>query len=636
MLNIRSAIFPTLVASLVAKAANVQLDWNISWVPDVNPDGLQPRRAIGVNGQWPLPVININSTDVFSINVSNQLGDGSGTSLHSHGMFFNRTSYYDGAVGVTQCPIPPGQSINYEPVNSPASPADRQKQWGTYWTHGHHMGQYVDGLRTPTVIHRSDAPEAHTYDDDYVIALADWYHDEHQWLLENEFLNEKNPSGAEPVPKSALLYIAHTSAANPTATILPGFNENVTLPFVPGKTYRLRIVNMAALAMFHFWIEGHDMRIIEVDGTDVQELPVEALTISVAQRYSVLVTARNSTTTAPAQNWLMHANMDPGMFDAVPDDLQLNITSTIGYPDATENGSDRPLLDEYSYFDDTQLVPVEVEGMADPNVEFDLNVSFDTYDNGQNYASFNNITYVSPKTPALFSAKSMASLASNKAIYGPSSNAHVFNSGDFVQVTVYNWDAGTHPFHLHGHKFQIVWKSQDITSDDPAINPPFNPNQTNPIRRDTVTIPSMGFAVLRFRADNPGAWMFHCHIDWHLSSGLVAFFVEAPTEIQTNLAIPSILNDQCEYWKTSPTGNAAGLNSTTEFGSLPVAHHYLESGWTAKAVGAFVGCILTALLGLATVAFYAYGGMHDPEGDEEEEDDAQEAAPSTLATPDEK
>lgn len=48
-------------------------------------------------------------------------------------------------------------------------------------------------------------------------------------------------------------------------TYLDGFNDNAKLNFVPGRTYRLRVVNMAALAMFHFYIDGHDMRVIEVD-----------------------------------------------------------------------------------------------------------------------------------------------------------------------------------------------------------------------------------------------------------------------------------------------------------------------------------------------------------------------------------
>lgn len=60
--------------------------------------------------------------------------------------------------------------------------------------------------------------------------------------------------------ESSLIYFS-VNGAN-----LPGFNENATLHFVPGKTYRLRVINTSALAMFHFWIDGHDMRVIEVDG----------------------------------------------------------------------------------------------------------------------------------------------------------------------------------------------------------------------------------------------------------------------------------------------------------------------------------------------------------------------------------
>lgn len=98
---------------------------------------------------------------------------------------------------------------------------------------------------------------------------------------------------------------------------LVGFNENATLPFQPGKTYRLRIVNTSAFAMFFFWLDGHDMTVIEVDGTDVEEFPVDLLALTVAQRYSVIVKARNDT----SANWAIHANMDTDMFDKVPDGL---------------------------------------------------------------------------------------------------------------------------------------------------------------------------------------------------------------------------------------------------------------------------------------------------------------------------
>lgn len=42
------------------------------------------------------------------------------------------------------------------------------------------------------------------------------------------------------------------------------------MSFEPGKTYRIRIINMASLSMFHIWMDGHDMRVIEADG--VREL----------------------------------------------------------------------------------------------------------------------------------------------------------------------------------------------------------------------------------------------------------------------------------------------------------------------------------------------------------------------------
>lgn len=56
----------------------------------------------------------------------------------------------------------------------------------------------------------------------------------------------------------------HTTPYSATSAV--GFNENATLPFEPGKTYRLRIVNTGAFNSLFFWIDGHELRIIEADG----------------------------------------------------------------------------------------------------------------------------------------------------------------------------------------------------------------------------------------------------------------------------------------------------------------------------------------------------------------------------------
>ena len=59
---------------------------------------------------------------------------------------------------------------------------------------------------------------------------------------------------------------------------------------------------------------------------------------------------------------------------------------------------------------------------------------------------------------------------------------------------------------------QVVYKSGDLTSNDTTINPPFQAVQSNPVRRDTVTVAAVGLTSIRFRVDNPGAWLLHCHI----------------------------------------------------------------------------------------------------------------------------
>lgn len=95
----------------VAVADTRTYDFNITWV-SANPDGLYTRPVIGINGQWPIPVIKATVGDRLIVNVHNQLGNES-TSLHFHGLFQNGTTEMDGPAGVTQCPIPPGSSFTY-------------------------------------------------------------------------------------------------------------------------------------------------------------------------------------------------------------------------------------------------------------------------------------------------------------------------------------------------------------------------------------------------------------------------------------------------------------------------------------------------------------------------------------------
>jgi iron transport multicopper oxidase len=95
----------------VAHCATKTYDFEVSWV-SANPDGLQERSVIGINGQWPIPSINVTKGDQVVINLKNSLGNES-TSLHFHGLYQNKTTHMDGAVQVSQCEITPGSTFTY-------------------------------------------------------------------------------------------------------------------------------------------------------------------------------------------------------------------------------------------------------------------------------------------------------------------------------------------------------------------------------------------------------------------------------------------------------------------------------------------------------------------------------------------
>lgn len=117
-----------------------------------------------------------------------------------------------------------------------------------------------------------------------------------------------------------------------------------------------------------------------------------------------------------------------------------------------------------------------------------------------NSAWFNNVTYVRPKVPTLYTALTSSSYATNPAIYGDNTHSIVLERGQVVEIILNNDDPGKHPFHLHGHAFQAVVRS-DEEAGFYAYNETF---PETPMRRDTLMVRPSGYMVLRFRADNPG------------------------------------------------------------------------------------------------------------------------------------
>ena len=126
--------------------------------------------------------------------------------------------------------------------------------------------------------------------------------------------------------------------------------------------------------------------------------------------------------------------------------------------------------------------------------------------------------------------------------------------GQVVDIIVNNLDAAIHPFHLHGHQFQVLARPASGAGKYPGAGVHLNPL---PPSRDTASVNANSYAVFRFRADNPGVYLFHCHIEWHVEMGLTATIVEAPEKLR-GLKIPQDHIDNCKALGIPYKGNAGG------------------------------------------------------------------------------
>ncbi|SSD60249.1 related to Iron transport multicopper oxidase FET3 [Saccharomycodes ludwigii] len=232
-------------SSIISKvhAATHVYNWTTG-LGDYNVDGTDTRPIITCNGEFPWPDVRVTKGDRIIVYLTNGFSDRN-TSLHFHGLFQNGTSLMDGPEMVNQCPIAPNDTMIYNftvPNNV-----------GTYWYHSHTQGQYMDGMRGVVIIddnetYNGNSSYPYEYDEEMTLSISEWYHS-NAYDLTATFLNLNNPTGAEPIPQNLII--------NNTM--------NLTWNVEPDTTYLLRIVNIGGFVSQYFWIEDHEMQVVEVD-----------------------------------------------------------------------------------------------------------------------------------------------------------------------------------------------------------------------------------------------------------------------------------------------------------------------------------------------------------------------------------
>lgn len=490
------------------------------------PDGVEKLMLV-VNGQFPGPTIEANAGDRIVVNVTNKLPNA--TAIHWHGLYQNGTNYYDGTHAVTQCGIPPGEWMVYNFTFDGYA--------GSTWWHAHADTQYTDGVVGALIVHSRDE-QVPSYDGDIALQLSDYYHGLSADLLEYYFTPggiEGGP-GNEPVPDGGTIngvgqYGSHNSSF-----------FNLTLE--ANKTYRLRLINPGTFVPMQFSLDNHLMTVVEADGTAVEPVEVSSVSVAVAQRYSVLLK-----TDQPAGAYWMRAELDSTQFTYDNPGCQMEIRGVIRYGVSDDTMPDVALLNNPpslpsgspAELDESDLVPVGGGPAPEPTFTtyFAMSMQFENpEDSNSRYLAFINETSWEPlnRTASLF-AHLGQSAPSGSANYEVSQLITTINDISVVDMIIDNLDDGDHPFHLHGYKFWVM-ASGGGTYQGQAVN------NTAPPLRDTVVIPAESWTILRFVADNPGYWTFHCHIQWHMSAGLLFQFNVLPSK-SAQFDIPQYMLDQC-------------------------------------------------------------------------------------------
>nr|AEO22162.1 laccase [Pleurotus ostreatus] len=459
-----------------------------------------------------------NKGDNFQLNVLNQLSDTTmlkTTSIHWHGFFQSGSTWADGPAFVNQCPIASGNSFLYD-FNVP-------DQAGTFWYHSHLSTQYCDGLRGPFIVYDPSDPHLSLYDvdnADTVITLADWYH---VVAPQNAVL---------PTPDSTLINGKGRFAGGATSAL-------AVINVESNKRYRFRLISMSCDPNFTFSIDGHSLQVIEADAVNIVPIVVDSIQIFAGQRYSFVLNANQT-----VDNYWIRANPNLGStgFDGGINSAILRYAGATEDDPTTTSSTSTPL-------EETNLVPLENPGAPGPAVPGGADININLAYGPSNVTNFeltiNGSPFQAPTAPVLLQILSGATTAASLL---PSGSIYSLEANKVVEISIPALAVGgPHPFHLHGHTFDVIRSAGSTTY-----------NFDTPARRDVVNTgtDANDNVTIRFVTDNPGPWFLHCHIDWHLEIGLAVVFAEDVTSIT---APPAAWDDLCPIYDALSDSDKGGI-----------------------------------------------------------------------------
>ncbi|WP_439584306.1 multicopper oxidase domain-containing protein [Dyadobacter bucti] len=570
------AIFPGIIFLLFSEIAFAQkiVRYDL-YVKDttVNFTG-KLKRAIAVNGQIPMPTLTFTEGDTAEIYVHNELNEE--TSLHWHGLFL--PNKYDGVPNLTQMPIKPHTTHLYRFAII---------QNGTHWYHSHTGLQEQIGMYGSMILNKKKEPVIPTVP----IVLSEWtdlnpknvhrmLHNASDWFSikkgTTQSYSEAIKQGyfkTKVANEFKRMNAMDVSDVYYEKFLINGKNQSQLSQFKPGEKVRLRISNGGASTYFWLTYAGGKMTVVANDGNDVAPVEVDRLIIAVSETYDVIVTIpqvnpgakpiayeflvtsedrtrsaslylgegiKQLTSPLPKLKYFEGMKMMNGMMkmNGDLDDMGMNMSlnqmdmNLVMYPEITgpvkgkkikEAGKPAEMKGMEGMKMDDSKKPME-SGHADHNMY-----------NSNALSSITTLNYAMLKSPLNTSLPKDAPVKELRFVLTGNMNRYVWSmdnkvvsesdkilikKGENVRMVIYNNSMMRHPMHLHGHDFRVL-----------------NGQGENAPMKNIIDIMPMETDTLEFAATESGDWFFHCHILYHMMSGMGRVF-----SYQNSPANPEILN----------------------------------------------------------------------------------------------
>ncbi|OWF36810.1 laccase-25-like [Mizuhopecten yessoensis] len=549
-------------------------------------DGNNSRVVIAINRLFPGPTITAYEDQTLIVHVRNLMHTDS-TTVHWHGMHQQGSTYADGVAMVSQCPLGHGQEFTYKFTAKPHGTSFYHAHIGDQRTMGLY-GALV--IRPKKELPAATTPNEHVvilqdwnHDDDAATLYQRMVYGVYDQASKTPYDTTYSVDGG-----MYSRFRFHSGLVNGRGRYYKSFSEHNGAPLTVfdvavNSTYTFRVISAATLYPFRVYVDGHpQITVVASDGFALKPMVVESFIINPGERYDFILF-----TDKPKSNYLLVAqtlevetdierrgeyHVAEAIIHYIGGERLLNpgksikTRCTVSQPCVIfncpyllpTNGSEICQNYNDARTDDFNSRPHDV---ANIDEELFFNFAF-SGPVGFMEGSVNGRRFVPPVAPLYSQPEAIKQTCDPDCEDKTCRCTYIqeIENGKVYQFTLTNLGNGkgwSHPVHLHGHSFYVMkmgfgrYNSSGFlidTTPDISCSRGSKGYCNNPIwandswnggnvpdlvlhdtaQKDTIIVPTHGYVVIRFKADNPGAWFFHCHIDLHNTNGMGMVIIESP------------------------------------------------------------------------------------------------------------